>query len=110
MRIMPRFGGRLPGSVLAMLRLEPGEKVVAWGTEEPGDATQSAVGLLGHGWIPWTLDIDTSIHDGHPGRVPVGHAPRRPRVRAEGGGAADTENEPPIAAVALRSLSTPTTT
>jgi len=43
MRIMPRLGGRLPGSVLALLRIEPGEKVVAWGASSAGDPTQSTV-------------------------------------------------------------------
>lgn len=41
MRIMPRLGNRLPGSVVAMLGIGPGEKVVAWGTTS--DATQSTV-------------------------------------------------------------------
>lgn len=43
MRIMPKLGGRLPGSVLAMLRIGPGEKVVAWGASSAGDPTQSTV-------------------------------------------------------------------
>ena len=43
MRILPKLGGRLPGSVLAMLRIEPGEKVLAWGEASTADGTQSAV-------------------------------------------------------------------
>ena len=43
MRIMPRLGGRLPGSVLALLRVGPGEKVLAWGASSAGDPTQSTV-------------------------------------------------------------------
>jgi hypothetical protein len=43
MRILPKLGGRLPGSVLAMLRIEPGEKVVAWGATSTADGTQSMV-------------------------------------------------------------------
>lgn len=43
MRIMPRLGGRLPGTVVAMLRIEPGEKIVAWGAAAPGDVTQTVV-------------------------------------------------------------------
>ena len=48
MRIMPKLGGRLPGSVLAMLRVGPGEKVVAWGASTAGDPTQSTVAAATH--------------------------------------------------------------
>jgi hypothetical protein len=43
MRIMPKLGGRLPGTVVAMLGIGPGEKIVAWGSASPGDATQTVV-------------------------------------------------------------------
>ncbi len=41
MRIMPKLTGRLPGAVIAMLRIEPGERVVAWGSSPGADATQT---------------------------------------------------------------------
>lgn len=43
MRIMPRLGGRLPGTVVAMLRIPPGEKILAWGAAKAGDVTQTLV-------------------------------------------------------------------
>jgi hypothetical protein len=41
MRIMPRLGGRLPGTVVGMLGIRPGEKVVAWGAGPGADVTQA---------------------------------------------------------------------
>lgn len=41
MRIMPKLTGRLPGSVIAMLHIGPGERVVAWGSSPGTDATQT---------------------------------------------------------------------
>lgn len=43
MRIMPKLGGRLPGTVVAMLGIPPGEKIVAWGAGPGSDVTQSQV-------------------------------------------------------------------
>lgn len=40
---LPRLGGRLPGSVLGTLGLVPGERVIAWGAESPGDPTHTPV-------------------------------------------------------------------
>lgn len=45
MRIMPRLGGRLPGTVVAMLGIPPGEKIVAWGAGAGPDPTQSMVAV-----------------------------------------------------------------
>lgn len=39
MRIMPRLGGRLPGTVIGMLGIGPGERIVAWGSST--DPTQT---------------------------------------------------------------------
>jgi len=39
-------------------------------------ATRSVVGRLGDAKIPFPLDINTGIHDGHTGSVPVSHAMR----------------------------------
>lgn len=41
MRIMPKLTGRLPGAVIAMLGIGPGERVVAWGSSPGADATQT---------------------------------------------------------------------
>lgn len=41
MRIMPKLTGRLPGAAIAMLGIEPGERVVAWGSSPGVDATQT---------------------------------------------------------------------
>lgn len=41
MRIMPKLTGRLPGAVIAMLGIEPGERVVAWGSGPGADPTQT---------------------------------------------------------------------
>ena len=41
MRIMPKLTGRLPGAVIAMLGIGPGERVVAWGSGPGADATQT---------------------------------------------------------------------
>ena len=41
MRIIPKFNGRLPGTAVAMLGIQPGEKVVAWGAGPGADVTQS---------------------------------------------------------------------
>lgn len=41
MRIMPKLTGRLPGAVIAMLGIGPGERVVAWGSSPGDDATQT---------------------------------------------------------------------
>jgi hypothetical protein len=41
MRIMPRLTGRLPGAVIAMLGILPGERVVAWGSGPGADPTQT---------------------------------------------------------------------
>ena len=38
MRVMPRFVSRLPGTVVAMLGIRPGEKVIAWGSGPGADA------------------------------------------------------------------------
>lgn len=43
MRIMPKVGGRLPGTVVAMLGIGRGEKIVAWGAASSGDVTQTLV-------------------------------------------------------------------
>ena len=41
MRIMPKFTGRLPGTVVAMLGIRPGERVVAWAAGPGADVTQA---------------------------------------------------------------------
>jgi hypothetical protein len=41
MRIMPKLTGRLPGAVIAMLGILPGERVVAWGSGPGADPTQT---------------------------------------------------------------------
>ncbi len=41
MRIMPKLTGRLPGAVIAMLGIGPGERVVAWGSSPAADGTQT---------------------------------------------------------------------
>lgn len=41
MRIIPKLTSRLPGSVTALLRLEPGERVIAWGSTHSADGTQT---------------------------------------------------------------------
>ncbi len=41
MRIMPKLTSRLPGSVAALLHIEPGEKVIAWGSSPGDDPTQT---------------------------------------------------------------------
>lgn len=38
-----RRRSRLPGPILAMLHVPPGEKVIAWGSTERGDGTQTVV-------------------------------------------------------------------
>ena len=45
MRIMPKLGGRLPGTVVAMLGIPPGERIVAWGAGAGPDPTQSMVAV-----------------------------------------------------------------
>jgi hypothetical protein len=45
MRIMPKLGGRLPGTVVAMLGIPPGERIVAWGASGGSDPTQSLVAV-----------------------------------------------------------------
>lgn len=39
----PGRPGRLPGSVLALLRIRPGERVIAWGSADRAGGTQSVV-------------------------------------------------------------------
>ena len=41
MRILPKFTGRLPGTVIGMLGIRPGEMVVAWGAGPGADVTQA---------------------------------------------------------------------
>ncbi len=40
-RIIPKLGGRLPGTAIAMLGILPGEKVVAWAAGPGADVTQA---------------------------------------------------------------------
>lgn len=87
MRIMPRLGGRLPGTVVAMLGIPPGERIVAWGASGGTDATQSTVAVAtdralylqeAGERLPWeqiakaTWDeplLEVTVSDGGPARL-----------------------------------------